>query len=420
MSKNIIRFYRKYSSTPAQLAGKDFEIDSISTDQGMFDKRTSEVSLTIDANLFKLFNGLSRDIEAQVTLSDGTIYVLSDLRQMNQTPVYDFYAGAYNKPGDKFNTRLTFGKWQVYLPHKDEICSVEPFDIGKHLESQAIATLSEQMEAWRNQLAEQIGVGLDLGQGDSQTATTIAEGDKFKSIKYQYTYTKRDVDKLFNEYKPNVYETDPSVYHSLWVDPSKVCTITIDNTDKKDFNDLSKKEAKELLQKTNKEKEKDIMKINDKDLKQIIIDEDRKTVTTITEEAGQFTKAFGLEPVKKVTVAKASDKDEFDPYVGVAMTLAYQLFGSKENFRKFVRENGLVKNLKKEREAREAAKKEAQEKAEEANKRAAAKRAKQAAKRAELRQAKLEATMDLLADALAERLTSKPKKTKKAKTEKSE
>lgn len=415
MSKNIIRFYRRYNTTPAQLAGKDFEIDSISTDQGMFDKRTSEVNLTIDANLFKLFNGLSRDIEAQVTLSDGTVYILSDLRQMNQMPVFDFYGGAYNKPGDKFNTRLTFGKWQVYLPHKDEICTVEPFDIGKHLESQAIASLSEKIEAWRKQLADQVSVGLDLGQGESKTATAIVEGDKFKSIKYQYTYTKRDVDKLFNEYKPEVSKIDPCFYHSILIDPSKVYTVTIDNTDKKDVNDLSKEEVKELVQKTNKEKEKDIMKINDKDLKQIIIDEDRKTVTTITEGAGQLTKAFGLEPVKKVTVAKASEADEFDPYIGVAMTLAYQLFGSKENFRKFVRESEAVKNLKKEREAREAAKKEAQEKAEEANK-----RAKQAAKRAELRQAKLDATIDVLADALAKRLTSKSKKTKKTKTEKGE
>jgi hypothetical protein len=138
------------------------------------------------------------------------------------------------------------------------------------------------------------------------------------------------------------------------------------------------------IENTNKEKENDIMKINNKDLKQIIIDEDRKTVTAITTDDQSFYNRYlGLEPIKHVTVAKSSDEDDFDPYVGVAMTLAYQLFGSKENFRKFVRENGLVKNLKKEREAREAAKKEAQEKAEAARKKAATRKAKRAAKRAE-------------------------------------
>lgn len=134
----------------------------------------------------------------------------------------------------------------------------------------------------------------------------------------------------------------------------------------------------------NNEKENNIMKINNKNLKYIIIDEDRKTVTTITtDEQSDMARMLQLDAEKHVTVAKASDGDEFDPYVGVAMTLAYQLFGSKENFRKFVRENEVVKNLKKEREAREAAKKEAQEKAEEAQKKAAARKAKRAAKRDE-------------------------------------
>ena len=132
------------------------------------------------------------------------------------------------------------------------------------------------------------------------------------------------------------------------------------------------------------EKENNIMKINNKDLKQIIIDEDRKTVTTITTDTqSDMARMFQVDAEKHVTVAKASDGDEFDPYVGVAMTLVYQLFGSKEEFRKFVRENEVVKNLKKEREAREAAKKEAQEKAEQAKKRAAARKAKRTAKRDE-------------------------------------
>ena len=391
MSKNIIRFYRKYSSTPAQLAGKDFEIDSISTDQGMFDKRTSEVSLTIDANLFKLFNGLSRDIEAQVTLSDGTIYVLSDLRQMNQTPIYDFYAGAYNKPGDKFNTKLTFGKWQVYLPHKDETCSTDKhncllFDLEGMLRNKLAEEAAYKLD---EEICKNLGIklGLDLGHEDSQTATATMESEKLKSLKYQYTYNKYDIDKLLNEYKPNVYETDPSVYHSLWVDPSKLYTITVDNTNKK-------------------EKEKDIMKINNKELKQIIIDRDRKTVTTITEETTPLTKTFGLEPLKKVTVAKASKDDEFDPYVGVAMTLAYQLFGSKENFRKFVRESELVNDVKKNKEAKLAEKEAKKKAAQEAHEKAVARKAEQAKKDEETATELLEKLSKFL---------NKSKKTKKTK-----
>ena len=145
----------------------------------------------------------------------------------------------------------------------------------------------------------------------------------------------------------------------------------------------------ELASETTKsEGENDIMKINNKALKQIIIDEDRKTVTAVAiDDPSVYDHYLGLEPIKYVTVAKASEEDDFDPYVGVAMALVYQLFGSKENFRKFVRENGLVKNIKKEREARAAAKKEAQEKAEAAHKKAVARKAKRAAKKAEKEEA---------------------------------
>ena len=80
------------------------------------------------------------------------------------------------------------------------------------------------------------------------------------------------------------------------------------------------------------------MKITEnKDLTQIIIDEDRKTVTAIAEERTSFAKAFGLDPRKRVTVSKASENDEFDKYVGTALALVYQFFGSKEEFHKFVR-----------------------------------------------------------------------------------
>ena len=165
---------------------------------------------------------------------------------------------------------------------------------------------------------------------------------------------------------------------------------------------------------TSSKGENDVMKINSKALKQIIIDEDRKTVTAIaTDDPSVYNHYLGLEPMKYVTVAKAADEDDFDPYVGVAMTLAYQLFGSKENFRKFVRENGLVKNLKKEREARAAAKKEAQEKAEAVHKKAVARKAKRAAKKAEKE--------EVVATELLKQLSKLLNKTdKRAKAEKGE
>ena len=99
------------------------------------------------------------------------------------------------------------------------------------------------------------------------------------------------------------------------------------------------------------------MKITEnKDLTQIIIDEDRRTVTAIAEERTAFAKAFGLYPRKRVTVSKASENDEFDKYVGTALVIVYQLFGSKEEFHKFVRENELVNDIKKKKDAKAKAK----------------------------------------------------------------
>ena len=151
------------------------------------------------------------------------------------------------------------------------------------------------------------------------------------------------------------------------------------------------------------------MKINNKELKQIIIDKDRKTVTTITETPAPL---FGLEPLKNISVAKASKDDEFDPYVGVAMTLAYQLFGSKENFRKFVRESELINDVKKNKEARLAEKEANKKAAKEAREKAIARRAEQAKKD------------EVTATDLLEKLSkffNKPKKTKtKKETKKGE
>ena len=65
-----------------------------------------------------------------------------------------------------------------------------------------------------------------------------------------------------------------------------------------------------------------------KTLKQIVINEEEGIVTAITNNYEG----------KVVTLAKTAKGDEFDPYVGAALALAYQLFGSKTQFRKYVDE----------------------------------------------------------------------------------
>jgi hypothetical protein len=309
IKNNVIRFCRKYGFTPAQLAGKDFEIESISTDQGMFDRRSCDVRLTVNADLFKIFNGSSGNIKARVTLSDGTVYVLSDLCQMSQMPVYDYFKSVDGKFTGNYKTKLIFGNWQVYLPHKDEICSTSKYDYN-------VSDLAGILD-------EEIGksLGIDFGSDRDHTATAMIESEQLKHRQYEaFKQTvKMAADKIYEQSKqvPGYY--DFSRYCRFWNTPivlndSVICVEL--PSDKKDVNDLSKEEFNELVQKANKEKEKekDNMKINNKELKQIIIDEDRKTVTVITETPDSLRPLVGLEPkpTKHVTYSKASAEDEFD------------------------------------------------------------------------------------------------------------
>lgn len=392
--KNIIRFFKKHGPNPVQLIGRDFVINSFQTEQELFDRRSCTIDLVTELNLYDLFGGLPQDIDAQLTLADGTFYTLSNLRSIQQAPDYD-YEHDLNSKTLKFRISLTFNNWQVYPKHKDEICSTDSIGIRSYpykfqydykpvhymFESDVDKlkyinlqdeVFKQSVEKLRDEIDKELckNIGIDFSKDKDHTATAIVEEEKRKSLKHAYM-------KYCNDDNYN---------------------LNLDNL----FKDLDKNNNNLEIK---KEKESDIMKINNKELKQIIIDEDRNTVTTITEVPAPL---FGLEPSKNVSVAKTSDKDEFDPYVGVAMTLAYQLFGSKENFRKFVRENELVRNLKKEREAREAAKAKAKEKAEEAKKKAAAKRAKQAENEEET------------ATELLKKLSKFLNKSKKTKTKKGE
>ena len=126
-----------------------------------------------------------------------------------------------------------------------------------------------------------------------------------------------------------------------------------------------------------------------KELKQVIVKPKGKTITILMEDprvkdkAEEFSKLALLaemfnEPKKSeeflmnaqelrkmVSVAGTSKplgNDEFDPYVGSALALAYAIFGSKNKFHKWVKKNVAipeqVKVVKKPKPARKIKKEE--------------------------------------------------------------
>lgn len=103
-----------------------------------------------------------------------------------------------------------------------------------------------------------------------------------------------------------------------------------------------------------------------KELKQVIVKPEGKTITILMEDprvkdkAEEFSKLALLAEMfneheksekflmkaqelrKMVSVAGTSKplgNDEFDPYVGSALALAYAIFGSKNKFHKWVKKN---------------------------------------------------------------------------------
>ena len=84
-----------------------------------------------------------------------------------------------------------------------------------------------------------------------------------------------------------------------------------------------------------------------KEIKQLVINEEEGIVTAIANNAGYHHHG----DFKTVTLAKTSKDDEFDKYVGAALAIAYQLFGSKTQFRKYVdNEAKYVKQIKEKKE----------------------------------------------------------------------
>ena len=383
------------SNTNVNWINKVFNLSHVCFSKGLFGRSYCEVEFTISDENIKPTDIMDKTIVCEIVLTDDSRYLVSDASSISILPnEYSELTFCTNE----FKISACFDSWAVAptpeLVYKGKIYTIEPFDIGQCLESSTSTILSDSTNVLCKQISEQIGI--DFGYNNSQTATaqtvtSLYRADKAESINYRYIFKPDynvDSDGCFNKYNHEVYKPEQDRYGWDWTNPIKT---------------------------NKKEKENDIMKINDKELKQIIIDEDRKTVTTITTDSQtDIACLFNIEPKKYVTVAKASKDDDFDLYVGVAMTLAYQLFGSKENFRKFVRENKLVKNLKKEREAREAARRAAKVKAEEDCKKAAARKAKKARRDAEIAAEAFKKISKYINEA------NKKTKTKKTKTEKDE
>ena len=99
------------------------------------------------------------------------------------------------------------------------------------------------------------------------------------------------------------------------------------------------------------------IKLNDKVVKTIQVNEKKKLVTVVSDDLNarsvnaiaklinMMRMEEGKEPLYKepinekvVTQSQPINADEFDPYVGVALALAYNLFGSKTQFRKYVKQ----------------------------------------------------------------------------------
>ena len=63
-----------------------------------------------------------------------------------------------------------------------------------------------------------------------------------------------------------------------------------------------------------------------------------RIVNMLRKDEGRKPLEYEPKPEKVVTISNPVKDDEFDPYIGVALALAYNLFGSKTKFRKYVKE----------------------------------------------------------------------------------
>ena len=101
------------------------------------------------------------------------------------------------------------------------------------------------------------------------------------------------------------------------------------------------------------------LELNNKVLESILVNDKDKSVTVVSTDiqamsVNAINKVVEMMggpkldelPTRKVVMSNAVGDDEFDPYVGVALALAYTVFGSKTQFHKFVNEASMVKRVK--------------------------------------------------------------------------
>lgn len=62
-----------------------------------------------------------------------------------------------------------------------------------------------------------------------------------------------------------------------------------------------------------------------------------KPVTVKASDGREILVGIKVEDVDTVTVSRTCEGDTFDPEIGLALALAYQMFGSKTQFKKAVK-----------------------------------------------------------------------------------
>lgn len=209
------------------------------------------------------------------------------------------------------NSRRDLIYGDFYLPHKDEICS--------------IPTIIYEGEIQKLEMEQKLKeLGLDKMDLDS-----IMQGidyDNTVSTRQDYVY-----------YSPSDVEIGKLFY------------------------DMKKE----------KEKEEKMIKLTkdgkSREITQIVINEEEGIVTTVGNKLGlppvivkkdKDGKEYKENDPKVVAMAKTAEGDEFDKYTGAALALAYQLFGSKTQFRKYVdNEAKYIKQIKEKKEKAKAKKK---------------------------------------------------------------
>ena len=222
--------------------------------------------------------------------------------------------------------------------HKEQATYAILNNDAKHVTYCQIKSANMYIPAKKILLNNEPKMGLDLGQGKDHQA-----------------------------YETHYYRTAPFINNNY------IATVKI-NDKYADVNDagivdLSGFNLKFTIKKEEENKMTELKTLDTKKLSKLIIDEDNRKVTALCNEG---------TPYKKATVAVQSKDDTFDKYVGAAVAIAYQFFGSKAEFRKFVDEK--AQDLKKIAEEKAAKKKQHLEELEKAK----AKKAEREAKKKEL------------------------------------